>query len=189
MTWLLTRQSAGKTCFPQIDSGHLRNQMSTVWRKSLFAILLALRASGYLSQVRAGEARTQIQFTIERGQTQPFITQLVVNAQGRIVLDAASSPRTIEVTLLLRRPDGTVASRISGAGGNLSLTYFATQREVNESLSNGNLRWSVEISKPPNSEALRGRLKATHPVHSSLHPGVGCLTLSGVLCRIGKQCD
>jgi hypothetical protein len=79
------------------------------------------------------------------------------------VLDVTSSPRTIEVTLLLRRPDGTVASRISGKGGNLSLTYFATQQEVNESLKDGNLRWSVEIGKPADGNALSGRLKATHP--------------------------
>ena len=79
------------------------------------------------------------------------------------MVDTNSSPRTVAVTLLLRRPDGTVASSISGKGGNLSLTYFVTQREVNDSLAAGNLRWSVEVGKVTSSEAVNGSLKTTHP--------------------------
>jgi hypothetical protein len=130
---------------------------------AIAVILIALTIAVCAPQGRASETTTHVQFTIAHGQSQPFITQIVVKTQGRIVLDITSTPRTIEVTLLLRRPDGTVASRISGKGGNLSLTYFATQQEVNESLKDGNLRWSVEISKAPDSNALSGRLKATHP--------------------------
>lgn len=133
------------------------------FERSIAVILTAITIAAVTPQAHAGETRTQVQFAIARGQSQPFITQIVVKTQGRIVLDVTSSPRTIEVTLLLRRPDGTVASRISGKGGNLSLTYFATQQEVNESLKDGNLRWSVEIGKPADGNALSGRLKATHP--------------------------
>lgn len=122
-------------------------------------LFTAIALTCYASAANADQTATAVQFTIPRDQTQPFITQIVVKSQGRIVLDASSSPRTVEVLLLLRRPDGTVASRISGKGGNLSLTYFATQREVNDSLAGGNLRWSVEISRVTTGESVTGRLK------------------------------
>jgi hypothetical protein len=134
-----------------------------VWQQFRFSIIFTgLAIVGYGSAARGGEA-TEVKFTIPGRQSQPFITQIVVKSQGRIVLDASSSPRTVEVTLLLRRPDGTVASRISGKGGNLSLTYFATRQEVNDALAAGTLRWSVEISKAAKGEAVSGRLRITHP--------------------------
>ena len=110
-----------------------------------------------------GQAATEVTFKLARGQSEPFITQIVVKSQGRIVLDVNSEPKNIEITLLLRRPDGTVASRIAGTGGNLSLSYFATQHEVTDSLTVGNLRWSVEISRANSDFLVSGRLKATHP--------------------------
>ena len=107
-------------------------------------------------------AATEVTFKLARGENQPFIAQIEVKSQGRIVLDVNSEPKTVEVTLLLRRPDGTVASRIAGTGGNLSLSYFATQKEVNDSITGGNLRWSVEISRANSDFSLSGRLTATH---------------------------
>ena len=139
-----------------------RNQIRVAWRLFLLTATAGLTVATNVSLARATPPVTEVRFTIPAGQSQPFITQIVIKSQGRIVVDVNSNPRTIEVTLLLRRPDGTVASSISGKGGNLSLTYFATQREVNDSISGGNLRWSVEVGKAAGSDSVSGRLKAIH---------------------------
>ena len=110
------------------------------------------------------EVTSEVPFTISRSQVQPFIRQLVVESQGRIALDVTGSPKEVELTLSLHRPDGSVANKISGTGGNLSLTYFVTEREVKDSLAMKNSRWSVEINKASNSETVTGRLKITQPL-------------------------
>ena len=130
---------------------------SAVCCASLWVLIATMTTS-------ARDSTTEVSFTISRGQIQPFVRQLVVESQGRIALDVTGSPKEIELTLLLRRPDGTVANQISGTGGNLSLTYFVTKREVEDSLATKNSRWSVEINKTSRDEGVSGRLKITQPV-------------------------
>lgn len=144
--------------------GSLKGNRARLVRRFIRATTVAgLTLALFASLARASPTVTEVKFTIPGGQSQPFITQIVIKSQGRIVVDVNSIPRTVEVTVLLRRPDGTVASSISGKGGNLSLTYFVTSREVNDSLAAGNLRWSVEVSKVTSSDAVSGSLKTTHP--------------------------
>ena len=130
---------------------------SAVSCASLWVLIAAMTTS-------AENFTTEVSFTISRGQVEPFVRQLVVESQGRIALDVTGGPKEIELTLLLRRPDGSVANQISGAGGNLSLTYFVTEREVEDSLATKNSRWSIEINKASQKEAVSGRLKITQPV-------------------------
>jgi len=130
---------------------------SAVSCASLWVLIAAMTTS-------ANNFTTEVSFTISRGQVQPFVRQLVVELQGRIALDVAATPKGIELTLLLHRPDGSVANQISGAGGNLSLTYVVTEREVEDSLATKNSRWSVEINKASTNEAVSGRLTITQPV-------------------------
>ena len=118
-------------------------------------VLIATRAL-------AGFAVEEFDFSIPRNQSQSYVKQLVIKSPGRIVLDVTFSPKDVEITVLLRRPDGSVVSRISSSGGNLSLTYFVTEREVNDSAARKNYTWSAEISRRKDGETVTGKLKITH---------------------------
>jgi hypothetical protein len=114
------------------------------------------------AQALAGFAAEEFDFNIPRNQSQPYVRQLVIKSPGRIVLDVTFTPKDVEITVLLRRPDGNVVSRISSSGGNLSLTYFATEREVNGPGAGKNYTWSAEISRRKDSDSVSGKLKITH---------------------------
>ena len=118
-------------------------------------VLIATRAL-------AGFAVEEFDFSIPRNQNQPYVKQLVIKSPGRIVLDVTFSPKDVEITVQLRRPDGSVVSRISSSGGNLSLTYFATEREVNGPAAGKNYTWSAEISRRKDGDSVTGKLKITH---------------------------
>jgi hypothetical protein len=118
-------------------------------------VLIATRAL-------AGFAVEEFDFSIPRNQSQSYVKQLVIKSPGRIVLDVTFSPKDVEITVQLRRPDGSVVSRISSSGGNLSLTYFATDRDVNGSAAGKNYTWSAEISRRKDGNTVTGKLKITH---------------------------
>jgi hypothetical protein len=125
-----------------------------------WAALLAIQTAG---RAPLDTVSSEITFTISRGQGGPFVKRLPIRAHGRIVLDVSSVPKGVELVLRLSRPDSSTAGDISGRGGNLSLTYFATEREVKDSLAAGNTQWSVSITRASGGEDVSGRLKIAHP--------------------------
>ncbi|HXG47295.1 MAG TPA: hypothetical protein VNO52_06705 [Methylomirabilota bacterium] len=126
-------------------------------------LVVWLCAGSCLRLTWADQTTAEARFRLPPGQTRPFIHRLVIRAPGRVVLDVAATPPGVEITLLLRRPDGTVASQIAASGGNLSLTYFVTRKEVENSGAARSPRWSVEVSRAASRAEVSGRLRLSHP--------------------------
>lgn len=138
--------------------------MRIVIKRASFLLACAgLSVISAIAQPLANTVTSEVAFSIPRDQSKPFVKHLLIKAQGRIELDITSLPKGVEVTMTLRRPGGSVAGDISGTGGNLSLTYFATEREINDSLAAKNVRWSVSITRASGGEGVSGRLKMSHP--------------------------
>jgi hypothetical protein len=90
--------------------------------------------------------------------------QVFIHTGGRITIDAAWSQAAAEMTVTLSRPNGSVASQISGTGGSLTLTYGVSQQEVDVSRAANYVRWNVEVARgstagPP----ATGKLSIRYP--------------------------
>jgi hypothetical protein len=112
-------EGKGQSIVEDLDTGRegqlgsLKGNRARLVRRFIRATTVAgLTLALFASLARASPTVTEVKFTIPGGQSQPFITQIVIKSQGRIVVDVNSIPRTVEVTVLLRWPDGTVASSI-----------------------------------------------------------------------------
>lgn len=111
----------------------------------------------------ADQTNSEVRFRLPYDHTGPFIHRLTIKSPGRVILDVSATPAEVEITLLLRRPDGTAASQISATGGNLSLTYSVTRQDVKGSETVKSPRWAVEVSRTAGSEEVSGRLLLSHP--------------------------
>jgi hypothetical protein len=131
--------------------------------KCVIAILGAGLLTATAARADASEARAYLTFQ-NLGPNGKASKQVFIHKAGRITVDAAWTGPTAELTLTLTRPNGTAASHISGTGGSLTLTYAASQQEVDVSRAANYIQWKVEIvhtttGGPP----VGGRLTISYP--------------------------
>lgn len=132
-------------------------------KKIIFSTITAGLLSGAASlKVEAGEAVIHAPFT-NLSASGRFVKDVYVYTQGRITVDAAWTPQKIELKIALRRPDGSIASQISGAGGSLTLSYTATQQEISRSINAGHIKWKVEATRGPGAAGASGKLRISRP--------------------------
>ncbi len=136
--------------------------MTGAIKKIIFSTITAGILCATSLNVEASEAIIHAPFT-NLSASGRFVKEVYLYTQGRITVDAAWTPRKIELRIVLRRPDGSIASQISGAGGSLTLSYTATQQEINRSISAGHIKWKVEASRGPGSAGASGKLRISRP--------------------------
>lgn len=131
-------------------------------RRFFFPIICAgLLITVASARAEAGEATLHASFALSANGS--FIKEVYVYSTGRITIDAGWTPQTVELKLLLRRPNGSIASEISGAGGNLTLSYTATAQEVSAAINANFIKWKVEVARGRGTESASGKLRIIYP--------------------------
>ncbi|MEW6210659.1 MAG: hypothetical protein AB1631_20005 [Acidobacteriota bacterium] len=132
-------------------------------RKDVFSIICAAFLFALATgRAEAGEAIVHASFT-NLSASGSFVKEVYVYTAGRITIDARWTPQSLEMKLVLRRPNGSFASQISGAGGNLTLSYTATAQEVSAAINANHIKWKIEAARSLGTESANGKLRIIHP--------------------------
>ena len=142
-------------------------------KKAAIFLLIAILLLSFSSPIQAETRTVEFRFQMSSDLGSEFSAKARVFSPGQLIIEANwqrysarnfASPEKETLSLMLFRPDGTEAKRISGESG-LRLSYQITEDEADKALKTGRANWTIKlINNGDIKHDIDGVLRARVPI-------------------------